>query len=174
MARPITIPTLETERLVLEPLGQADSNGMYTLWSDPAVCEFSGVVRDYEGNLIATPIESVEDSDRIIDFWIRAAVDGWGFRWAVKRDGEFAGTVGFNSLGETAEIAYHLVPAFWGGGMMREASFAAMDWVREQGTKEIEAFIEPENAASIALAERLGLKPTATVSEGARRFVRGL
>ena len=167
----LAIPTLATPRLELEPLSWADSAGMYTLWSDPAVCEFSGVVRDYDGNLVPTPISSVADSDRIIDFWIRAAADGWGFRWAVKLDGGFTGTVGFNSLGDSAEIAYHLCPVYWGTGIMREASTAAIEWVRERGAATIEAFIEPDNGASIALALRLGLRATPVFSDGAQRYV---
>ncbi len=166
-----TIPTLRTTRLVLEPLSWADSAGMYTLWSDPAVCEFSGVVRDYDGQLVPTPVVSIADSDRIIDFWIRAVADGWGFRWAVKLDAGFAGTVGFNSLGDCAEIAYHLCPAYWGAGIMREASAAAINWVQARGTTTIEAFIEPDNGPSIALAERLGLTATPAFSDGAQRYV---
>ena len=79
----IQIPTLQTERLRLEPLAMSHSCGVFELWSDPNVCRYSGIVRDYAGEIIPMPAASREDSDRIIDFWIRAAEDGWGFRWAI-------------------------------------------------------------------------------------------
>ena len=167
----LNIPVMATKRLVFRPITMADSAGMFELWSDAAVCQYSGIVRDYDGNVIAMPAASIDDSDRIIDFWIRARADGWGFRWSVILDQAFAGTVGFNSLGVCAEIAYHLCPSAWGNGVMTEASRAAIDWVRDGGTTTVEAFIEPENAPSIALARRLGLAATGEYSEGAERYV---
>ena len=169
----IRIPTLQTERLLLEPLEMRHSSGVFALWSDPEVCRYSGMVRDYAGEVINMPAASSSDSDRIIDFWIRAADDGWGFRWAVlKREegGRFAGMIGFNSLTACAEIAYHLLPAQWGNGIMTEAAGAACTWVKRNGSTELEAFIEPENRASAALAERLGMTATDVFSEGARRY----
>lgn len=170
---PLEIPVVRTERLRLEPIGFAHSAGMYALWSDAAVCEYSGTVTDYDRVVITMPAASAAESDRIIDFWLRAAADGWGFRWAViLEDGDaFAGSVGFNSLGATSEIAYHLLPAFWGQGIMSEASQAAIAWRRDRSPAAIEAFVDPANAPSIALAERLGLVATDELSEGARRYV---
>ena len=47
---------------------------------------------------------------------------------------EFTGTVGFNSLSECSKIAFHLLPKYWGRGIMSEASIAAIEWRRIQGT----------------------------------------
>ena len=74
---------LETERLVLEPLSLDHSEGMFLLWSDPEVCRYAGPVHDYEGRLVPSPVRTSSDSGLIIDFWIRAHSDGWGFRWAL-------------------------------------------------------------------------------------------
>ncbi len=148
------------------------SKGMFDLWSDAEVCRYSGPVTDYDGNSIAMPAATKADSDLIIDFWRRAANHGWGFRWAMVMagPGEFTGTIGFNSLGECSEIAFHLLPRHWGKGLMTEASNAAIQWRRSLGVSEIDAFIEPENSPSIALAERLGLKPTNEFTRGAQRY----
>lgn len=173
MTTPVIIPTLTTSRLRLEPLCDTHSDGMFRLWSDPLVCRYSGTVTDYDRNVIQMPASTRASSDRIIEFWIRAAQDGWGFRWAVivSCTDEFAGTVGFNSLGGCSEIAYHLLPRQWGRGVMFEASRAAVDWRRDHGASEIEAFIEPENAASIALAVRIGMRATDAFSaDGAQRY----
>ena len=68
---------LETERLVLEPLSLDHSEGMFLLWSDPEVCRYAGPIHDYEGRPVASPVHASSDSDRIIDFWVRAHSDGW-------------------------------------------------------------------------------------------------
>ncbi|MEQ8734877.1 MAG: GNAT family N-acetyltransferase [Rhodospirillaceae bacterium] len=162
-----------TSRLTLEPLSFAHSHGMFQLWSDADVCKYVGPVKDYAGAPIHMPVTTSANSDRIIDFWIKAAKDGWGFRWAVltcEPDCAFTGIVGFNTLKPCAEIAYHQLPALSGKGFMTEACHAAIGWVHEQGASEVDAFIEPDNAASVALATRLGLSATDTYSDGARRY----
>lgn len=176
MKDPISIPVLKTVRLQLEPLSMQHSEGMFKLWSDPAVCEFSGVVTDYDQNVIPMPASSQSESDRVIDFWLKAAKDGWGFRWAVidKETNSFTGTIGFNSVTACAEIAFHLIRDYWGQGIMSEAGKAAIDWCGQSGRTEIEAFIEPDNKGSIALSERLGLTATDVFSEGAQRYMRVL
>lgn len=153
------------------------SKGMYQLWSSEQVCKYSGTVKDAFGQVIPTPVEARTDSDRIIEFWQHAVEEGWGFRWAVlliSKGEAFAGHVGFNSLSSCAELAFHLHPDFWGQGVMAEASQLAMNWVQERGASEVEAFIEPENAASIALASRLGMSATEQFVDGAQRYVLSL
>jgi ribosomal-protein-alanine N-acetyltransferase len=160
--------------LLLEPLGFVHSKGMYALWSSPEVCEHSGVVCDYDRNVLPMPAGSVEVSDKIIDFWLRAAADGWGLRWAILRTDNtaFVGAVGFNSLDSCSELAYHLHPNAWGQGYMGEACEAAMTWVEETVyCSAIEAFIEPANQNSIALARRLGLQADGPVSDGVQRYL---
>ena len=171
---PVEIPRLQTARLHLEPMGFQHTQGMFALWSSPEVCEYSGAVSDYERNLLPMPAGSPEVSDKIIDFWVRAAVDGWGFRWAILRadNAEFIGALGFNALGACSELAYHLHPSAWGQGFMSEACKAAVAWVEQSyGCAQIEAFIHPDNLGSIALAERLGLSPDGSRSEGALRYL---
>jgi ribosomal-protein-alanine N-acetyltransferase len=170
----LDVPRLETERLSLEPLSMEYSQGMFELWSDPAVCEYSGIVRDFARNVIPMPARTRDASNKIIDFWLRAAIDGWGFRWAIVLSDPaetFAGTVGFNSLMNCSEIAYHLLPAHWGKGLMTDACRAAIEWSRANGADEIEAFIEPDNGPSIALAKRLGMVATGELSDGCERFL---
>ena len=147
------------------------SEGMFELWSDADVCRYSGVVKDYDGNVLPTPIQTQAHSDLIIDFWLRAAADEWGSRWSVLLSNQFVGTIGFNSLTDCAEIAYHLIPNYWGMGIMTEAYTAASKWAVTRGVTHLEAFIEPENEGSKALAQRMGMQSTGEVSEGAERYV---
>ncbi len=173
----IEIPTLETKRLRLEPLSMKHSLGMFKLWSDEKVSRYSGPIRDSDGNLIDMPASRIEQTDLLIEFWDKALNDGWGFRWAIillETDDPFLGTVGFNSLSDQYEIAFHLVSDYWGKGIMTEASTAAIIWAFSRGATSIEAFIEPENKPSFALATRLGMHPTEDYIEGARKYVKVL
>ena len=106
------MPTLVSDRLCLQPISMYHSLGMFKLWSNAEVGEFSGPVSDYEGNPISTPVRCVADSDKIIEFWEHAADRGWGFRWAItiRYSGVFAGTVSFNSLGAGSMCALLHLP----------------------------------------------------------------
>lgn len=169
------IEDIETPRLLLTALSFDHSEPMFRLWSHPEVCRFSGRVTDYARNEIPMPAASRKDSDKIIDFWIRAAADGWGFRWAMldRSSGQMLGHIGFNALGAVSELAYHLHPDHWGKGLMFEAAIAATDWaVTLMPDTLLEAFIEPENKSSVRLAQRLNLQPTGHLSDGAERYRR--
>jgi ribosomal-protein-alanine N-acetyltransferase len=151
----------------------AHSQGMFRMWRHKAVQEFSGIAEDENRIEINMPAATPDDSDRLIGFWLKAANDGWGFRWAVlfgDLEKKFVGHIGFNSLTTCSEIAYHMNPDYWGKGIMTEAAQAAIDWRRGDGIKGIEAFIEPENSPSIGLALRLGMTSTGEIREGAQRY----
>jgi len=159
MAAPLDLPTLQTARLVLEPLGPHHSAGMFRLWSQEAVCRHSGPAEDAAGRPIRLPARTPADSDGILDFFIRRAARGLGFRWAMLEGPQFVGAIGFNHLTPRAELAYHLHPDAWGRGLATEATEAALAWAAGRGdVLEAEAFIEPANTASIRLAERLAFR----------------
>jgi len=170
----INPPRLSTERLLLDPLGLHHSEGMFLLWSREEVCRYSGSAVDAAGNPLVLPATSHADSDKIIEFFQHAAASGHGLRWALVglQDHEFIGTVGFNSLSPSAELAFHLRPEYWGRGLMREAAEAALAWLWAlHPNLPAEAFIEPRNGPSIALAHRLGFRATGVVREGAGEYV---
>ncbi len=175
----LIIPDLQTDRLLLSALSPLHEAGMYRLWSNADVCRHSGAITDYAGDAIPSPMRTVDDSNRLINFWLRAADAGWGFRWAVmsRETGNFMGAAGFNALGPCSGFAAHLHPDHWGKGIMSEASRAAIDWRLQPDScpdicTSLDAEIAPDNIASIRLAGRLGLQPTDEFIEGHRRYVR--
>ncbi|MEO1700604.1 MAG: GNAT family N-acetyltransferase [Pseudomonadota bacterium] len=170
----LKVPTVHTDRLKLEPISKSHSGGMFALWSDAMVCEYSGTIKDQSDNVVAMPAQTRAASDLIIDFWLRASVDEWGFRWAIilPEENSFAGTIGFNSLCNPFEIAFHLRTVFCGRGIMTEACIAAIQWSTENGASGIEAFISPKNIRSLALARRIGMDATDEFSEGAQRYLK--
>lgn len=170
----LRVSTLQTERLELEPLTLAHSMGMYDLWSQPEVCEYSGDAADLDGNPIALPARSAADSDKIIEFFTYRLKAGTGFRWAAKTksNAAFVGALGFNSIGPQPELAYHLHPNYWGSGLMSEACRAAMSWAfADLSADSIEAYVDAENRRSVRLLERLGFQCNAESRDGAIRYV---
>ncbi|WOF72477.1 GNAT family N-acetyltransferase [Parvibaculaceae bacterium PLY_AMNH_Bact1] len=169
----LAVPTLQTDRTTMSPLGFQHSSGMFLLWSHPDVCLYSGPASDHEGRPITLPAKYTNDSDKIIDFWLHAQEDGWGFRWAIHESSQdrFIGTVGFNSLGNHSEIAFHLRPNYWGKGLMTEAGRRAISWALDRRpSRFIDAYIDPNNHRSIRLADKLALRPKNDTRDGARLF----
>jgi ribosomal-protein-alanine N-acetyltransferase len=170
----LDIPTLTSDRLILEPLTLAHSAGMFAMWREPEVCRYSGPGFDLAGRPIRLPAEAPDDSDKIIVFFLKGAADGERFRWAMLRqeDGAFVGAVGFNGLGACSELAYHMRPEFWGQGLMSEAARLALAWLRTRpDAVEVEAFVDPANLPSARLTEALGLRRTGEAAEGADRYL---
>lgn len=78
--------------------------------------------------------------------------------FVVERDGVVIGKAGFFAL---PEIGYILHPDHWGHGFAGEAAQAAIDHVFATTDLEtLTADVDPENAASIRLLERLGFVRT--------------
>lgn len=173
MSPPLAIPTLSTQRLILEPLAPTHSAGMFATFSREEVTRYSGPASDLDGAPIRLPAQVAADSDKIIAFFLKGAADGERFRWAVRllADGAFVGAIGFNRLGACPEIAYHLHPDAWGRGLMGEAAAAALDWLRTRpDAQEVAAFIEPQNDASVRFAQRLGMRATGETFGPAVRY----
>lgn len=150
------------------------SAGVFELWSSPQVCEYSGPAIDLQGNPIRLPAVDHADSDKILQFFMQRSRIGTGCRWALiaKESGDFLGAVGFNSLGGCCEIAYHLVPKFWGQGYAAEACLEAIAWaVAEFDASRFDAYIELENKASVRLAEQMNFVRTGEIDEGAHEFL---
>jgi RimJ/RimL family protein N-acetyltransferase len=124
---------------------------MHRLMQDPEVMQFVGDRR----------VPSAQDSWRAVAGWIgHWALRGYG-QWAIEvRDsGELVGRAGvINPQGwPGAEVGYLLGKHWWGRGYATEAARAAMNWAfRERDFDRLLSLIDPDNAASIRVAERLG------------------
>ena len=105
---------LESERLLLRPLGEGDLEDLFALHSDPEVLRVGG-------GKPRTCAETAEKLQRIAAHWQQ---HGFGI-WALldKADGLFAGWCGigyFHGLPD-AELGYALAPRCWGRGLATEA-----------------------------------------------------
>jgi RimJ/RimL family protein N-acetyltransferase len=148
MSSPVSI---ETERLRLRAVTWDDLEELVRLHEDPLVARYMGV-RDrewYEWRIGAS-----------LEEW---AERGYGFVSIFDATGgRFLGRTGLKywpELGET-ELGWVLRPEARGKGIATEAAAAVLRWGFERfDFPYVTAMIRPDNAASITVAERLGMSP---------------
>ena len=78
-----------------------------------------------------------------------------------KASGAFVGFCGLKYLDNTSEIevGYRLAKKFWGKGFATEAARASLHYGFETlGLDRIVAVVQPENAASCRVIEKIGLR----------------
>lgn len=118
-----------------------------------------------------TPFTPEDVWSRILRYRGLWSMLGYGF-WAVydRVSGRFAGDVGFAdfhralepSIEGMPEMGWALDPWCHGRGFAQEALSAALEWA--QGTLDAPAYaciINPDNAASIHVAEKVGFRESA-------------
>ncbi len=142
-------PTLETPRLLLRPTAAEDLDGWTELMSDPETAPFIGGVQPraacWRGMM------TMAGSWACLGFGMFSLIDKASGRW-IGRIGPWQpeGWPG-------TEVGWGLVKAACGKGYAFEAATAAIDWAFEHlGWSEVIHCIDPDNIASIRLAERLG------------------
>ena len=154
----VNIPTLETERLRLRAHRLDDFLASAAMWADP-------IVTRHTTGKPQTPEDVWARLLRYIGHW---AMLGFGF-WAVeeKATGEFVGEFGFAdfkraiepSLDGMPEIGWMLVPRCHGKGYATEGVRAVIAWGDKHfGAIKTVCLIQPENLASIRVAEKCGYR----------------
>ncbi len=128
-----------------------DVDAYLGLHSDPDVIAFLGEMDR------ALAVSRLEKDDRQ---WERF---GYGlFKLTARDDGRFLGRAGLRywpQFDET-EVGWTLRREEWGHGYATEAAVAVADWgFRTVPVSYLTSCIEPRNARSIAVAERLGMTP---------------
>jgi RimJ/RimL family protein N-acetyltransferase len=145
---------MTTERLRLRRFTAEDVDNIYSMVSDPEVMRYYPGVRDYDG------------ARKWLDFTLAGYdLNGYSF-FAVERnhDGAFVGQVGLLHWDDVdgrpdVEVAYMLKRAHWGHGYASEAARASISWAFENlESDRVVSFIDVQNAPSIAVAERNGMK----------------
>ena len=136
---------LHTPRLILRSARPDDLEAMHAVLSDPRATLWWST----------PPHETLDESRRWLDAMITNGPDHPDF--VIELDGRVIGKAGFWNL---PDVGYILHPDCWGQGLAAEAVGAAIDHVFE--TRDLDmltADVDPENAASIRLLERLGFMP---------------
>jgi len=147
----------ETPRLIFRELQAEDAASMFELDSNAEV-------HRYLGN---TPVQSKEESEKVIQFIRKQYVDNGVGRWALieKESGEFVGWAGLKLMKEEInghsdfyDLGYRLIPRYWGKGYATEAGKALVKYAFETlKVKNVFAIVDAENAASIKVLQKAGL-----------------
>jgi [ribosomal protein S5]-alanine N-acetyltransferase len=168
---------LTTDRLTLRPVTAHDHTALVSHWTAPDVRRylFDGAIlpADEISEIIADSQHSFATAD--YGFWIitetiTGTIAGTITGTITEADSEpdapgLLGTAGLRQLEDLGpEIVYSLVPAAWGKGYATEAARAVVDYaLGPLGLPQVMAEIDAENAASVAVAKRLGMVSFAVV-----------
>ena len=147
-------PRIETARLELRPMTIEDLEEFLSMHLDPDVARFLGAA---DRELAASRLE--------VDARLWRERGHGLFKVTHRDDGRFLGRVGIKywpQFDET-EVGWTLRREEWGHGYATEAARACADWAfRELPVPYLTSCIAPDNARSIAVAERLGMTPVRT------------
>jgi RimJ/RimL family protein N-acetyltransferase len=149
-----TAPPAPTRRLRFRAWAEDDIDAVHELYGDPEVMRWVG----------GGPSRDLDHSRRRLD-WLVAHERTHGFGlWAVEEhsSGEVVGDCGVvlvEGSGPEIEIAYKLVRSRWGRGYATEAAAATLSHAFERlALAELVAFAFPENRASRAVLEKIGMR----------------
>jgi ribosomal-protein-alanine N-acetyltransferase len=146
----------ETERLRVRHLQPDDSDNLYVVTGDPELMTYVG-----DGKPLSRELN---------DKWIQVsinnyAIKGYGCSVVIdKRDGAFIGFCGlvrseFAEPPDDAELIYALRKPYWGQGLATEVAGAMFKYGKEKcDLKRIIATIDPNNTASIRVADKIGFE----------------
>lgn len=142
---------LETNRLFLRQMNNADAEYVFAMRSDSDIMQF---------------IRPVQTKKSETESWIKLVSSRWekekiGFCAIIEKStNRFAGWCGLWRLKETGEIevGYALLKEFWGKGYAVETSEAFLKYgFEELNLEKIVAVADPENRNSRRVMEKLGM-----------------
>lgn len=145
---------LTTRRLHLRPFTLADHDAIHAIYADREVMRYVGT------GAHATPAETAAALRTYGDVLARR---GYSFLAVTEReDGAIVGDAGlhpFGGGGPDVELGYTLARDAWGKGYATEAGEALVGHALETlGLSRVVAQVEPANAASRRVLEKLGMR----------------
>lgn len=148
------VGTIATERLVLRLLTPEDAPAMYTVFSDPEVMRYGA----------GSPWTTMEQADEYLVKGAESLASGTALRVgiALQATGMLVGQAGlwaFSEQNRRCDIGYSLAREHWGKGYASEAVRALLGYGFDRlDLNRVEADIDPRNAASARVLERLGFQ----------------
>jgi len=153
-----SIPTIETERLILRPHRLSDFEAFAAIWADPDVVRF----------ITGTPISRENSWGRMLRVRGMWHLMDFGFlAIEEKATGDLLGEAGFQdmrremmpSIEGTLETGWALIPSAQGKGYAYEAVSAMIGWAEQRHPeRQMTCIICPDNEPSLRLAGRLGFR----------------
>ena len=150
---------LETPRLVLREFTHEDDAFVLRLLNEPSWLRFIG----------DRGVRTLPDARRYLDDGPRRsyARNGFGLWCVVPKGGDapvgMCGLIRRDTLPDV-DVGFAFLPEAWGRGYARESAAAVLDHARDVlGLRRVLAITDPENAASIRVLERVGMRREGTV-----------
>jgi len=150
---------LETPRLVLREFTHEDDAFVLRLLNEPSWLRFIG----------DRGVRTLPDARRYLDDGPRRsyARNGFGLWCVVPKGGDapvgMCGLLRRDTLADV-DVGFAFLPEAWGRGYARESAAAVLDHARDVlGLRRVLAITDPENAASIRVLERVGMRREGTV-----------
>jgi ribosomal-protein-alanine N-acetyltransferase len=147
------LPILETERLRLSPVEQADADRLYPLMGDAEVMAYWDIPAIADPDLI----------DAIIESQVGANAQGQAIYWGIRTlaSGAFLGCCDLSAIDrwhKRGEIGFLLSREAWGQGYGLEAMQAVVAYAAAAGIRKLNARTHLGNRRSELLLEKLGFQ----------------
>jgi RimJ/RimL family protein N-acetyltransferase len=157
---PVAVPALSTERLRLRGHRKNDLDACVALWSDLDMVRYIG----------GKPSTRDATWSRLLQYLGHWSVNGFGY-WLVEEiaTGRYVGEVGIAdflremepSLKGSPEAGWVIAPWAQGRGYASEALTAVLGWADANlDHPAIACLIDPDNAPSLRVADKLGFRET--------------
>jgi ribosomal-protein-alanine N-acetyltransferase len=150
---PKRLTVLETERLKLQPLTDADAAELFPLMDDPEVMAYWDVPEIDDPDLVA----------EIVKAQVAGMATGHAIHWSIRviDDGGFVGCCDLTEIErrhKRAEVGFMLGRGAWGQGYALEAMQAVVAYAATSGLRRLTARTHLGNRRSEGLLEKLGFK----------------
>ena len=148
---------IETVRLLLRPLVEADVDDLWPLVSNPEIPK----------QMSWAPHQTREDTHEWVLRQAEARARGLGLVWGLEKDHHIVGCIGLGSITwqdralrcDRAELGYWLAPPLWGQGLVTEAARGVVAFgFDDLGLHKITTQCFADNAASRRVIEKCGFR----------------
>ncbi len=156
----ISIEPIDADRLQLRPLRADDADDLVAIFSDPSVGRYiGGAMRN---DVLRRRFERMPAGSPTPDeVWLS---------WTVRLESATIGLVQATVEQTGVDLAWVIGPTWQNRGFATEAMTALCRWLDERDAGPHAAHIHPDNAASIAVATKLGLVDSGRVDEDGERI----
>lgn len=144
---------VETERLRLQPLTEADAADVFPLMDDPEVMAYWDVPEIDDPDVVA----------EVVRAQVAGMAEGRAIYWSIRglADGRFVGCCDLSDIDrrhKRAEVGFMLGRGAWGQGYAQEAMQAVLAYAATSGLRRLTARTHLGNRRSEALLEKLGFR----------------
>ena len=150
---PLPFPTLETNRLVLREIVEADAPALFRIHGDADLMRWFG----------SDPVADLAGAHKLVKLFSDwRSLPNPGVRWGIQVKGSSAiigsaGLFAWNRQWRKCTVGYELCREAQGHGYMHEALNTCLAWGFERmELNRIEALVHPANQASINSVSKLG------------------